>query len=49
MDEDAQVEAAKRATADPLPISPGEWQGIVKEEDAVAPAQFKRSRCFLEN
>jgi len=26
-DEDAQVEAAMRATADPLPVRAGEWQG----------------------
>lgn len=31
-DEDAQVEAALRHTADPLPLSPGEWQG-----DSISP------------
>ena len=41
-DEDRQVEAAKRATADPLPLAPGQWQGGTENLTGLFPNESSK-------
>ena len=44
--EDEQVEAAMRATADPLPLGPDEWQGSGKASSAGLSAASSKEDTF---